>query len=77
MKTEPDFGAQAVYLEDRYEKEGLHPGKPETWKPSMTELKSSGVKILAPPIWTMLALNDKKRSSRRNMPKPRRPPAST
>src|SRR5438046_1429986 len=60
VKTEPGFGAQAVYLEDRYEKLGLNPNKPETWKPSMAELKAQGVKILAPPIWVMLALNDKK-----------------
>ncbi|MBR1213393.1 glycerophosphodiester phosphodiesterase [Bradyrhizobium sp. JYMT SZCCT0180] len=60
IKTEPAFGAQAVYLEDRYEKQGLDPAKPETWKPSMAELKSSGVRILAPPIWTMLTLNDNK-----------------
>jgi len=59
VKTEPGFGAQAVYLEDRYEKLGLNPNKPETWKPSMAELKAQGVKILAPPIWVMLALNDK------------------
>jgi glycerophosphoryl diester phosphodiesterase len=59
VKTEPGFGMQAVYLEDRYEKLGLDPNKPETWKPSMAELKASGVKILAPPIWVMLALNDK------------------
>jgi glycerophosphoryl diester phosphodiesterase len=57
VKTEPEFAAQAVYLEDRYEKRGLDPNKPETWKPSMTELKASGVKILGPPIYTMLALN--------------------
>ena len=60
VKTEPAFGAQAVYLEERYEKLGLDPNKPETWKPSMAELKASGVKILGPPIWTMLTLNDKK-----------------
>jgi glycerophosphoryl diester phosphodiesterase len=60
VKTEPAFGAQAVYLEERYEKQGLDPNKPETWKPSMAELKSSGVRILAPPIWAMLTLNDKK-----------------
>jgi len=60
VKTEPAFGAQAVYLEDRYEKRGLDPSKPETWKPSMSELKASGVRILAPPIWVMLALNDNK-----------------
>lgn len=59
IKTEPAFGAQAVYLEDRYEKRGLDPNKPETWKPSMAALKASGVRILAPPIWVMLTLNDK------------------
>ena len=57
VKTEPAFAAQAVYLEDRYEKQGLDPNKPETWKPSMAELKASGVKILAPPIYVMLTLN--------------------
>jgi glycerophosphoryl diester phosphodiesterase len=57
VKTEPDFAAQAVYLEDRYENRGLDPAKPETWKPSMEELKASGVKILAPPIYLMLALD--------------------
>ena len=59
VKTEPAFAAQAVYLEERYEKQGLDPDKPETWKPSMPELKASGVKILGPPIYAMLALNDK------------------
>ena len=59
VKTEPAFAAQAVYLEDRYEKQGLDPNKPETWKPSMAELKASGVRILAPPIFAMLTLNDK------------------
>jgi glycerophosphoryl diester phosphodiesterase len=57
VKTEPGFAAQAVYLEDRYEKQGLDPDKPDTWKPSMAELKASGVKILAPPIYAMLALD--------------------
>ena len=59
VKTAPDFAAQAVYLEERYEKQGLDAAKPETWKPSMAELKASGVKILGPPIYLMLALNDK------------------
>jgi glycerophosphoryl diester phosphodiesterase len=59
VKTEPAFAAQAVYLEDRYEKQGLDAAKPETWKPSMAGLQASGVKILAPPIYLMLALNDK------------------
>jgi glycerophosphoryl diester phosphodiesterase len=59
VKTEPDFARQAVYLEERYEKQGLDPDKPKTWKPSMAELKASGVAILGPPIWTMLTLNDR------------------
>src|SRR6266851_3017842 len=56
VKTEPAFAAQAVYLEDRYEKQGLDAAKPETWKPSMAELKASGVRIMGPPIWAMLTL---------------------
>jgi glycerophosphoryl diester phosphodiesterase len=60
VKTEPAFAAQAIFLEERYEQQGLDPNKPETWKPSMAELKASGVKILGPPIYAMLALNDKK-----------------
>jgi len=57
IKTEPDFAAQAVYLEDRYETKGLDPKRPETWTPSMAELKAQGVKILAPPIYLMLTLD--------------------
>ncbi len=59
IKTAPDFGKQAVYLDGRYESPGFDHAKPETWKPSMTELKASGVKILAPPIYMLLALDDK------------------
>jgi glycerophosphoryl diester phosphodiesterase len=60
VKTEPEFAKHAVYLEERYEKQGLDPVMPETWKPSMAELKAQGVAILGPPIWTMLTLNDNK-----------------
>lgn len=59
VKSEPEFGAQAVYLDGRYESSGLHPAKPETWKPSMAELKAQGVRILAPPIYMMLGLNER------------------
>jgi glycerophosphoryl diester phosphodiesterase len=59
IKTAPDFAAQAVYLDGRYEKGPFDHRKPETWKPSMPELKAQGVHILAPPIYMMLALNDK------------------
>ncbi|WP_407151977.1 glycerophosphodiester phosphodiesterase family protein [Bradyrhizobium sp. ORS 86] len=57
VKTEPGFAKQAIYLDERT---GLDPNKPETWKPSMAELKASGVAILGPPIHAMLTLNDKR-----------------
>lgn len=59
IKTEPAFGAQAVFLDGRYETAGFDYTKPETWKPGMKDLADKGVKILAPPIYMMLALNDK------------------
>lgn len=56
-KTEPDFAAQAVFLDGRYESTSFDPARAETWKPSMSELKAAGVKILAPPIYVLLALD--------------------
>jgi glycerophosphoryl diester phosphodiesterase len=56
-RTEPDFAAQAVFLDSRYESLGFDPARAETWKPSMDELKAAGVKILAPPIYVLLALD--------------------
>jgi glycerophosphoryl diester phosphodiesterase len=57
VKTAPDFAAQAVFLDGRYETKGFDHTKPESWTPSMAELKAQGVNILAPPIYMMLALN--------------------
>jgi glycerophosphoryl diester phosphodiesterase len=57
-RTEPAFAAQAIYLDGRYETPGFDPARADTWKPSMAELKAMGVKILAPPIYVLLALND-------------------
>jgi glycerophosphoryl diester phosphodiesterase len=54
IKNEPAFGAQAVFLDGRYEQPGFDPTKPETWKPGMQELAGKGVKILAPPIYMLL-----------------------
>jgi glycerophosphoryl diester phosphodiesterase len=58
VKTAPDFARQAVYLDGRYETRGFDHTKPETWTPSMAELKASGGNILAPPIYMLLALNE-------------------
>jgi glycerophosphoryl diester phosphodiesterase len=56
-RTEPEFAAQAVFLDGRYETPGFDPARAETWLPSMAELKAAGVKILAPPIYVLLALD--------------------
>lgn len=57
IRTAPEFGAQAVYLDGRYEAPGFDHMRAETWKPSMAELKAAGVKILAPPIYMLLTLD--------------------
>src|SRR3982075_4123257 len=40
-KAEPDFAAQAVFLDGRYENPGFDPARAETWKPSRAELKTA------------------------------------
>ncbi len=65
IENEPEFGEQAVYLDDRYEAsdedEGpLDPMDPSTFKPTMQELADMGVNYLAPPLWVMLTVEDGK-----------------
>jgi glycerophosphoryl diester phosphodiesterase len=59
IKAEPAFGAQAVFLDGRYEQPGFDHTKPDLLKPGMKEMAEAGVKILAPPIYMLLALNEK------------------
>jgi glycerophosphoryl diester phosphodiesterase len=57
----PEFGKQAVYLDERNDTlPGFDPNQPETWKPDMNALAAQGVKIIAPPIWMLVTLKDKK-----------------
>lgn len=65
IENEPEFGAQAVYLDDRYEAsdedEGLiDANDPSTFKPTMAELKEMGVNYIAPPMWMLVTLEDGK-----------------
>jgi glycerophosphoryl diester phosphodiesterase len=60
IANEPAFGAQAVYLDDRDTQESFDHTDPSTWSPSMEELAASGVKIIAPPIWMLVTLDDAK-----------------
>ena len=65
IENEPEFGAQAVYLDDRYEAsdedEGLiDPMDVTTFKPTMQELADMGVNYIAPPMWMLVTLQDGK-----------------
>jgi len=59
IENTPEFGNQAVYLDDRYEtQEGFDPNTPESWTRSMEEIAGDGVKIIAPPMWMLVTTND-------------------
>ncbi|MGL5011145.1 MAG: glycerophosphodiester phosphodiesterase family protein, partial [Paracoccaceae bacterium] len=61
IKAEPEFGAQAVYLDDSYDTiEGWSPMDPATWDHTMAELKAMGVNYIAPPLWVLVTLQDGK-----------------
>lgn len=58
LSTAPDFAAQIVYLDDRYNDLGFDPMIPDSWSPSMNKLKENGVQYLAPPLWMLVTLDD-------------------
>ncbi|MCP8688387.1 glycerophosphodiester phosphodiesterase family protein [Marinobacterium sedimentorum] len=60
LANEPAFGAQAVYLDDRYDIEGFDYSNPATWSPSMGELQEMGVRIIAPPLWMLVTAENGK-----------------
>ncbi|GGP48103.1 glycerophosphoryl diester phosphodiesterase [Shewanella algicola] len=54
----PEFAEQSVYLDDRYDMAGFDPQNSATWTPSMDALVADGVKIIAPPLWMLVTLDD-------------------
>lgn len=68
IANEPAFAAQAVYLEDRAEsapsslENQVTPqqlvNQPQLLSPTMSQLKSRGVNIIAPPIWALLSVEN-------------------
>ena len=59
LRTSPDFGRQAVFLDGRDETDPTFDvTKPESWTPSMAELAQQGVRILAPPLWMLVRAED-------------------
>lgn len=57
LDAHPDFGRQAVYLDDRYTVEGFDPLRPDTWSPTMADLAGRGVRIIAPPMWMLVTVD--------------------
>ena len=57
LKTAPQYSNQTTWLDSRYRDRSFNPSKPKTWKPSMQELADSGLKVLAPPMWMLVALD--------------------
>ncbi|MGD9214396.1 MAG: glycerophosphodiester phosphodiesterase family protein [Desulfobacteraceae bacterium] len=58
IEKTPVFGRQAVYLDGRYDVDGFDHTNPDTWSPSMEKLVDEGVKIIAPPMWMLLTVDD-------------------
>ncbi|HDZ32115.1 MAG TPA: glycerophosphodiester phosphodiesterase [Pseudoalteromonas sp.] len=58
INTNPDFADKSVYLDGRDSEAGFDTSNPQTWQPDMDELVADGVKILAPPIWMMLTIDN-------------------
>ena len=54
INHEPRFGKQSVSLDDRYDDPSFDFRNPETYSPSMDELASNGVRIIAPPMWMLI-----------------------
>lgn len=58
----PEFAKQAVFLDDRYDyNSAFDPQNSATWSPSMADLKTQGVEIIAPPLWVLVALDTDKK----------------
>ncbi len=60
IENEPEFGAQAVYLDDSYDIEGWSPEDESTWVDTMESLKERGVNYIAPPLWVLVKVEDGK-----------------
>jgi glycerophosphoryl diester phosphodiesterase len=56
IENEPEFGKQAVYLDDI--DSTLSPPIPRLTFDELKHLKTRGVRIFAPPMWALLAVND-------------------
>ena len=59
IENEPLFGKQAVFLDGRYSNEDFDHDNPSTWSPNMEELFTKGVRIIAPPMWMLVRVDER------------------
>lgn len=58
IEAEPDFGEQAVFLENRFDEGVEDPNDSTTWTVQMADLVAKGVEVVAPPMWVLVTLED-------------------
>ncbi|WP_299546141.1 glycerophosphodiester phosphodiesterase family protein [uncultured Tateyamaria sp.] len=58
IENEPEFGAQAVYLDDSYDIDGFDHNDPTTYPDSMDSLYDRGVRYIAPPMWMLVTMEN-------------------
>ena len=58
IKYEPEFGKQAVYLDDSYDRKDFDPNDPATFEPSMQDIADKGVNYIAPPMWFLVTVEN-------------------
>jgi len=58
IKAEPEFGKQAVFLDDSYNEEGFDHNDPTTFRRTMASLKERGVNYIAPPMWMLVTMEN-------------------
>lgn len=58
IQNEAEFGNQAVYLDGRYEDAAFDHRNPATWSPTMEQLVTDGIQVIAPPMWMLLEIEN-------------------
>ncbi len=60
LEHAPEFADRVTYLDGRYA-DGLDPSDPATWSPTFAEIAGDGVRIIAPPTWVLVTLDNEQR----------------
>jgi glycerophosphoryl diester phosphodiesterase len=58
LREAPEFARQAVFLDGRSEEPGFDSTDPQSWTPSMQALHAEGLRVIAPPLWLLVVLDE-------------------